>query len=115
MKLLVIEDNPRLALRLKQQLNTWFLVEVASSGDEGLRLAATNSFSIVLLDLGLPDAPGLTICQELRKLSKDLPILVVTGIDTIQSRVDLLDSGADDYITKPFDGNELRARIHALI
>lgn len=114
MKILVIEDNPRLAERLKRQLSRWYLVEAADSGDMALRLIATNSFDIVLLDLGLPDTPGIEVCKHMRKLSNDLPILVVTGIDTIESRVNLLENGADDYITKPFDIAELHARINAL-
>ncbi len=114
MKALVIEDNPRLSVRIKQQLRRWYIVETASSGDEGIRLAATDLFDIVLLDLGLPDTPGLEVCKQLRKLSKNLPILVVTGIDTTESRVELLDNGADDYITKPFDISELHSRINAL-
>ena len=114
MKLLVIEDNPRLSARMKQQLQKWYLVEVASSGDEALHLTSSELFDTILLDLGLPDAPGIEVCKQIRKITKGTPILVVTGIDTISSRVDLLDSGADDYITKPFDLQELRARINAL-
>ena len=114
MKVLVIEDNPRLSARIKQQLRRWYIVETAASGDEGLRLATSDTFDVVLLDLGLPDTPGLEVCRQLRKLSKDLPILVVTGVDTTESRVNLLDSGADDYVTKPFDISELHARINAL-
>lgn len=114
MKVLAIEDNPRLSVRMKQQLQKWYIVELATSGDEGLRLAATNLFDLVLLDLGLPDTSGLEVCKQLRKLSKDIPILIITGVDTTESRVELLDSGADDYITKPFDISELRARISAL-
>lgn len=115
MKVLVIEDNPRLASRIKQQLNRWYIVEHAPSGDEGLQLISTNTFDCVLLDLGLPDAPGSYVCQQIRKSSKDLPILIVTGEDSTQSKVDLLDYGADDYITKPFDLAELRARINSLL
>jgi len=114
MKVLVIEDNPRLAGRIKQQLQKWYIVETAESGDKGLHQVATNAFDIVLLDLGLPDAPGLEICKQIRQLSHDIPILIVTGVDTILSRVTLLDNGADDYITKPFDVDELRARINTL-
>lgn len=114
MKVLAIEDNPRLAIKLRQQLRQWYLVEIATSGDEGLREVATNSFDIVLLDLGLPDVPGLDVCKQIRSISKDIPILVVTGVDTAESRVELLDSGADDYITKPFNVPELRSRINAL-
>lgn len=114
MKVLVIEDNPRLSMRIKQQLRRWYIVETASSGDEGLRLASTELFDMILLDLGLPDTPGLEVCRQLRVLLPNIPILIVTGIDTIESRVELLDSGADDYVTKPFDIDELRARINAL-
>jgi DNA-binding response OmpR family regulator len=114
MKVLVIEDNPRLANRMKQELQRWYIVEVASSGDEGLRLAAQQTFDLVLLDLGLPDTPGLEVCRQIRSFNNDIPILVVTGVDTTQSRVELLDAGADDYITKPFEAAELKARINAL-
>jgi len=114
MKVLVIEDNPRLAVRIKEQLRKWYIVETALSGDEGLHNVASDSFDIVLLDLGLPNTTGLEVCKQIRLLSNDLPILIVTGIDSTESRVELLDSGADDYITKPFDISELRARINAL-
>ncbi len=115
MKILVIEDNPRLASKIKQQLSKWYITETSMSGDEGLQQVTTTPFNIVLLDLGLPDTPGLEVCRQIRNITKDLPILVVTGVDTIESRVELLDAGADDYITKPFDITELRARINALI
>lgn len=114
MKILVIEDNPRLASRMKQQLGKWYLVETAQTGDEGLQLVATESFDIALLDLGLPDTPGLEVCKQIRSITNDLPILVITGMDTIESKVELLDNGADDYIPKPFDISELRSRINAL-
>ncbi|MGV9001663.1 MAG: response regulator transcription factor [Candidatus Saccharimonadaceae bacterium] len=114
MKVLVIEDNPRLASRMKQQLSKWYIVETALSGDQGLQYVATGSFDITLLDLGLPDTPGLDVCKQIRLLSSDMPILVVTGIDTTESRIELLNSGADDYISKPFDISEIRARINAL-
>jgi len=114
MKLLVIEDNPRLTARIKQQLQRWYIVEVAHTGDEGLRLVSSSPFDLILLDLGLPDTPGLEVCRQIRQLTTHTPILVVTGVDTTESKVDLLDAGADDYITKPFDLSELRARINAL-
>lgn len=114
MKILVVEDNPRLAARIRQQLRRWYIVETAGSGDEGLQLLSTNGFDLVLLDLGLPDTPGVEVCRQMRTLSSDLPILIVTGIDTIESRVSLLETGADDYIAKPFDISELHARIDAV-
>lgn len=114
MKVLVIEDNPRLADRIKNHLRKNYLVEVAQSGDEAIGIAAANTDDIILLDLGLPDMSGLEVCQKLRHLGITAPILVLTGVDTIPSRVSLLDAGADDYMTKPFDAGELKARINAL-
>lgn len=114
MKVLVIEDNPRLSARIKEQLKKWYVVEVANSGDEGLQIAATGQIDVVLLDLGLPDTPGAEVCKQLRLISPFLPILILTGVDTIDSRVDLLEIGADDYVTKPFELQELHARINAL-
>ncbi|HWT40090.1 MAG TPA: response regulator transcription factor [Dongiaceae bacterium] len=115
MKVLVIDDNKRLAEGMKQRLQKWFIVELAFSGDEGLTALVHTPFDIVLLDLGLPDAPGIEVCRRIRDLSPHIPILVVTGIDTTLSRVELLETGADDYITKPFDIAELHARINALL
>ncbi len=114
MKILVIEDNPRLGQRIKRQLQKLHVAEVAQSGAEGIQLASTGQFDIILLDLGLPDMPGIEVCKHLRNLSADIPILVVSGVDTAPSRVDLLNTGADDYITKPFEPSELFARINAL-
>lgn len=115
MKLLVIEDNPRLAGRLRQQLGKWYTVDIANSGDRGLQHITSCPYDCILLDLGLPDAPGLDICKQIRAITKEVPILVVTGIDTTASRVSLLENGADDYITKPFDFLELKARINTLL
>lgn len=115
MKILIIEDNPRLSARMKQQLQKWYVIETASSGDEALRFVASGPFDSILLDLGLPDTPGLEVCRQIRQLNDQTPILIVTGVDSTESRVTLLNSGADDYITKPFDVAELRARINSLI
>lgn len=115
MKLLLIEDNPLLASRMKQQLRRWYLPEIALSGDAGLDMLATSEFDCVLLDLGLPDSPGKDICQRIRLMNAEIPVLVVTGNDTSESQVELLNAGADDYITKPFDLSEMHARINALL
>lgn len=110
----MIEDNPRLAERMQRQLQKQFIIEVAESGSVALQLSAQNTYDLIMLDLGLPDMPGLEVCKHLRSLGTTTPILVVSGIDTTTSRVELLDTGADDYITKPFDSAELFARINAL-
>jgi two-component system, OmpR family, copper resistance phosphate regulon response regulator CusR len=114
MKILMIEDNPRLAERMKRQLQKQCIVEVATSGAVGIQIASQHPYDIILLDLGLPDMPGLEVCKHIRSFGVSAPILVVSGIDTTVSRVELLDTGADDYITKPFDFPELMARINAL-
>lgn len=114
MKILVIEDNPRLADRIKTQLRKWYIVEHAASGSSGLEMMANADFDLIMLDLGLPDMRGLQVCSNIRMLSPNIPILVLTGIDTLSSRVELLDTGADDYLTKPFEPEELIARINAL-
>jgi len=114
MKVLVIEDNPRLADRIKNLLQRNYLIELAASGDEAISIAATQTTDIILLDLGLPDMNGLEVCKKIRELSITAPILVLTGMDDIITKVELLDAGADDYMTKPFDASELKARINAL-
>lgn len=114
MKVLVIEDNPRLADRIKNHLRKEYLVEIARSGDEAIGIATSHTSDIILLDLGLPDMPELEVCQKIRQLDITAPILVLTGMDDIANRVALLNAGADDYMTKPFDASELKARINAL-
>ncbi len=115
MKLLLVEDNERLAERLKYQLTKLYLVDVTTTGEGALTKAAETRYGVIVLDLGLPDMPGLTVCKRLREeLKLDTPILILTGVDEVTSRVQLLDAGADDYLTKPFDSDELRARIAAL-
>jgi DNA-binding response OmpR family regulator len=115
MKVLLIEDNPRLSERIRSHLSKWYIVEAAMTGHEGIELVSSHQFDIVLLDLGLPDITGKEVCDTIRSLSPGIPILVVSGIDTTESRVSLLDSGADDYVAKPFEPVELRARINALV
>lgn len=114
MKLLIVEDNPRLAERLQQQLQKRYIVDVARSGHEALQILHTNPPDCILLDLGLPDIPGLEVCRRIREISSDIPILILTGVDEVLSRVKLLEAGADDYVTKPFESTELKARIEAL-
>lgn len=114
MKILVVEDNPKLAEKITKQLRKWYVVEVATSGTDALQQAAHTQFDTILLDLGLPDMPGVEVCKHLRNISSDVPILVVSGVDTPLSKIELLDTGADDYLTKPFNPPELIARINAL-
>lgn len=115
MKILIIEDNRLVAESIKRQLKVSFVVDVAYTGEEAIEQARAIEYSVILLDLGLPDMNGYDVCHELRAARLNTPILVLTGVHDIMSRVKLLDAGADDYVTKPFHADELRARITALI
>ena len=116
MKLLLIEDNIPLAARMRTFLRYNYVMEVVHSGDEALHLISNGAqFDVIILDLGLPDVPGLVVCQRLRDLGSRAPILVVTGDDSVTSRVELLNAGADDFVVKPFHADEIKARLAALL
>jgi DNA-binding response OmpR family regulator len=115
MKLLLIEDNKMLADSLKKQLGKTFIIEAYRNGEEGMQQAIASSYDIIVLDLGLPDRNGHDVCRGIRANGVSTPIIILTGVDDVQSRVALLDDGADDYLTKPFNTAELRARIGALL
>jgi two-component system response regulator ArlR len=114
MKILVVEDNIRLAERISAKLHKSHSIDRAETGHEVLDRIKQVEYSVIILDLGLPDMSGLEVCQRLRKLSVTTPILILTGKDEMSERIELLNQGADDFMTKPFDPNELRARISAL-
>src|SRR5687768_3908988 len=115
MKILVIEDDPE-ALELIR----WALVEgghavdAAMTGDEGLLCARINPYDAIVLDLMLPDVSGIEIVARLRREQRAVPVLMLTGTAAVTMKVKGLDAGADDYLTKPFDPGELRARLRAL-
>ncbi len=116
MRILLIEDEARLAKVIKQGLvESGFAVDQALEGEEGLYLGETESYDVIILDLALPKMDGLTICRELRKKNITTPILMLTAKTRIEDRVLGLDTGADDYLTKPFEFIELKARIQALL
>lgn len=114
-KIAIIEDNVQLVEFITEFLKTQgdFQIKAHTSGAEALKSLKLNKPDIVLLDLGLEDIRGETICVELRKLYPELPIIILTGDNSKTSLVNTLNSGADDYITKPFDAAELLARIQA--
>lgn len=111
MRVLIIEDNPLIAQVLRQSLKSFYAIDICNTGEKGLLQAQTTSYDTILLDLGLPDMSGEEICQELRRDGNDTPIIIISGKGEIDSKVYLLNIGADDYITKPFNIDELRARI----
>lgn len=115
MRILVVEDEHRIATAIKKGLEQeHFVVDVSYSGVEGYDLAASGEYDLILLDLLLPGMDGMTICKNLRKENIHTPILMLTAKGQIQDKVMGLDSGADDYLTKPFSFEELLARIRAL-
>lgn len=116
MRVLIVEDEKSLAAILKQGLQeNGFVVETTSDGEEGLYMAETYPFDAVLLDVMLPSVDGITILETLRKKNIAVPVLMVTALGRTQDRISGLNIGADDYITKPFDFEELVARLRAVI
>lgn len=116
MRILVVEDEKKVASFIKKGLEEEFYsVDVAFDGKEGLRLALSEEYDLIILDLMLPFKDGLTILKEIREEKIFTPVLILTARDTIQDKVTGLDSGADDYLAKPFSFEELLARIRALL
>ncbi|ACF11618.1 two component transcriptional regulator, winged helix family [Chlorobaculum parvum NCIB 8327] len=112
MRLLIIEDEPGIAGFLKEGLEEeYFAVDVASDGRTGLDLAMTNEYDLLLVDWMIPGISGIEVCRRLRKEGNDVPIIFLTAKDTIEDVVFGLDAGANDYIRKPFEFEELLARI----
>ena len=116
MRVLIVEDNTELARQVKSTLaHERYVVDIASDGEEGLFLAETEPYDAVILDLGLPRLDGLSVLQRLRQAGNEVPILILTSRDTWREKVTGLRAGADDYLAKPFEFEELLARLEALI
>lgn len=114
--LLVVEDDPRVADFLVRGLKAeGFTVQLARTGPEGLEMGRRDDLSLLILDLMLPGMSGLELCQTLRAEGCQVPVLVLTAMSTTGDKVKGLRLGADDYMTKPFDFEELLARIEALL
>ena len=115
MRILVVEDEPKLAEAVKQGLEAnEHAVVIAHTGEEGFFLATTQSFDLLILDIMLPGRDGIEIMGNLRRLGKRTPIMLLTSKDSLEDRVHGLDSGADDYLSKPFALSELQAHVRAL-
>jgi two-component system, OmpR family, KDP operon response regulator KdpE len=113
--ILVIDDEPQILRAMRTiLLEKNFRVTTASRGEEGLTLAAANPPDLVILDLGLPDMSGMEVCSRLRAWTQ-APIIVLSVRDSEHDKVAALDSGADDYLTKPFGVEELLARVRAVL
>lgn len=116
MRILVIEDEARLRAQVQAQLQaSGYEVDVSGDGKEGLFLASEYPLDAAIVDLGLPNLSGLDVIKRLRALGKTLPILVLTARGSWQDKVAGLEAGADDYVVKPFQMEELQARLKALL
>lgn len=116
MRILVVEDDIDLAAQIAQALgNSGYTVDVAHDGEEGGFLGDTEPYDAVVLDLGLPMVDGLTVLERWRAAGRGMPVLILTARGTWNEKVSGFDKGADDYVTKPFNMEELLARLRALI
>jgi two-component system copper resistance phosphate regulon response regulator CusR len=115
-RILLVEDDPRVsgvvARGLREQA---YAVDLAPDGPQAVYLAAINEYDVIILDVMLPGKDGYAVCRELRAFGRRQPILMLTARGAIDDRVEGLDAGADDYLTKPFDFKELLARLRALL
>ena len=116
MRILLIEDDEAISEVIQRGLEEdhYYTVEVAHDGRKGLRMAMETDYAVILLDLMLPGLDGWSVCQELRARRINTPILMLTARDSVRDKVRGLDAGADDYLAKPFEFDELMARIRAL-
>ncbi len=116
MKIIIIEDEEKLALPLKRSLEDHgFAVDYAEDGEKGLLMVKRNEYNCILLDLNLPKIDGIKLAQKLRKNKNTTPIIMVTARSQVYDKLEGFETGADDYVTKPFHLDELIARIKALI
>ena len=116
MRILVVEDNADLARQIKSALvHEMYVVDIASDGEEGLFLGESEPYDAIILDLGLPKLDGLSLLQKWRSAGSEVPVLVLTSRDTWREKVTGLRAGADDYLAKPFEFEELLARLEALL
>ena len=115
MRVLVVEDEPRMADLLARGLHEeGYAVDRAGDGDEAIWLAEQVPYDAIVLDVMIPGPDGMAVCRHLRRQGSAIPVLLLTARDDVDDRVDGLDSGADDYLTKPFSFAELYARLRAL-
>jgi len=117
MRVLIIEDEIRIARNITKVLDEEFswAVEICTDGEDGRHMAMTNPYDLIILDLGLPKIDGMDILRDLRAKGVDTPVLILTARDDTRDIIQGLETGSDDYLTKPFDIRELMARCKALV
>src|SRR5436309_8513280 len=115
MRILIVEDESRVASVVSRALReNSYTVDLAETGEKALEMAAQTPYDAILLDIRLPGLSGIQVCRELRDAKVDTPVLMLTARGLVEQRVEGLDAGADDYLTKPFAVAELLARVRAL-
>jgi DNA-binding response OmpR family regulator len=116
MQILIVEDEAEIAHLLRRGLiEEAYSVDIAKDGEEALYKFDINEYDLVILDLMIPKVDGIEVCKKIRDANTHIPILILTAKDAVESKVSVLDAGADDYVTKPFSFSELSARLRALI
>lgn len=116
MKILLVEDEPKVAAFISKGLEEYdYSIIIARDGSSAKKIFEMNSFDLLILDVMLPDITGIELCRIIRKSNTDIPLLMLTALDNVDSKVTGLQAGADDYLVKPFHFNELLARIEALL
>ena len=116
MRVLLVEDDSRIAHFVAKGLREKaYAVDISTRGDDALYQVAVNTYDLVILDVMIPEPDGFAVCKELRRSGHRMPVLMLTARDAVEDRVEGLDHGADDYLTKPFEFRELLARLRALL
>jgi len=116
MKVLVVEDEPQLALQMQQQLTELgFIVDCAYDGEDAHFMGSSETYDVVILDLGLPKIDGLTVLKKWRAENLIMPVIILTARSLLHEKIEGLNAGADDYLAKPFQMGELVARLQALV
>ncbi|MDD3593849.1 MAG: response regulator transcription factor [Candidatus Gastranaerophilales bacterium] len=115
-KILVVDDDKEIREWLELDLKlSGYMVEAAKDGLEGLNRAINEDFNLIILDVMMPKMNGFEVCQNIRKVKKDIPVIILTAKGTIDDKIEGFDSGANDYLVKPFDIQELLVRVRALL
>lgn len=116
MKILIVEDNPELAFEVKEYLtSSGYICKISKNCEETLEEISSNDYDIMLLDLGLPDGSGFDVLKSIRKTDSKIAVIIITAQGELEDRINGLQLGADDYLTKPFALTELGARLFAII
>jgi len=115
MRILIVDDDADLTVAVQAALRKNYSVDVAYTATDGLYRTQVNSYDAVILDIHLPDMSGITVCSTLREQGITVPVVMLTGVGDLEDKVKALDTGADDYLTKPFSVEELQARLRALL